>query len=57
MNNWRRGKHVSPCHGAARDVSGGAGVLDVTTNDVVVKVGLWNLLPGIYCHLPATHNM
>lgn len=30
---------------------GGAGVLDVTANDVVVKVGLRNLLSRIYCHL------
>lgn len=32
-------------------MSGGAGVLNVTTDHVVVKVGLWNLLPGVYGHL------
>ncbi len=37
-------------------MSGGAGVLDITANDVVVKVGLWNLLPGVYCHLPGQHS-
>lgn len=55
MNNWR-GRRCLRCHGASRDVSGGAGVLDITANDVVVKVGLWNLLPGVYCHLPGPHS-
>lgn len=29
----------------------GAGVLNIASNDVVVEVGLWNLLSGVYCHL------
>lgn len=55
-SNWGRRECVLRWHGAARDVSGGAGVLDVTANDVVIEVGFWNLLPGVYCHLWGQHN-
>lgn len=47
----KKTKCFSRCGGASRDVSGGAGVMDVTPSNVVVKVGFRNLLLRIYRHL------